>query len=197
MTAVEFSTVQRQQFRRVFQPSRIVLGIFSADHPSGVNPITLSFNMHSSYKPPMMTFGVFRNAFTRTLLETATECVLAVPGESLADEAMYCGVESGRVADKVAQCGLELIQSEAVSVPGLARAIANIELRIANRVPAGDHLLVIGEVARYAVNKSNRERCLLSLGPDHSGFELLARRGIHRIGAIARSAPERPFIEHG
>jgi flavin reductase (DIM6/NTAB) family NADH-FMN oxidoreductase RutF len=187
MTTPHFEAVPRQQFRQVFQPSRVVIALFKAPTKSGVNAITLCFDMHCSYKPPMMAFAVYHRAYTHSLLESASECVLAIPGETMAKEAMYCGLESGRDVDKVTACGLELAASATIGVPGLAKAIANIELRIACRVPSGDHLLVVGEVVRYGVNPGNRERCLLSVGPNHDGYEVLARSGIHRLGVVARS----------
>ncbi len=185
MITSQFEVVPRQQFRRVFQPSRVVIGLFKAPNASGVNAITLCFDMHCSYKPPMMAFAVFHRAYTHSLLESTNECVLAVPGETMADQAMLCGIDSGKEVDKIAKHGLELVCSEHVAVPGLAKAIANIELRIARRVPSGDHLLVVGEVASYRTNPSNRERCLLSVGPEHDGYEVLAKSGIHRIGVVA------------
>jgi hypothetical protein len=44
--------------------------------------------------------------------------------------------------------------------------------------------MIIGEVRRYAVNTANRERNLLSVGPQHNGYEVLAAKGIHRIGVV-------------
>ena len=34
--------------------------------------------------------------------------------------------------------------------------------------------MIFGEVRRYAVNTRNRERNLLSVGPKHHGYEVLA-----------------------
>src|SRR5262249_41079214 len=119
-----FSAHSRQQFRNVFQPSRIVLCVLPAETISGVNVITLCFDMYCSYKPPMMAFAIQKGAHSYSLLEKASECVLAVPGESMAGVALYCGTKSGSKLDKVSDCGLSLSQSDKVRVPGLATAIA-------------------------------------------------------------------------
>jgi flavin reductase (DIM6/NTAB) family NADH-FMN oxidoreductase RutF len=129
----------------------------------------------------MMTFAVQKGAYSYDLLEAAEECVLAVPGERLAQETLFCGITSGRDCDKVNDCRLKLRSSSYVTLPGLEDAISNIELRIVNRVVTGDHLMAIGEVLRFGVNTTNRERCLLSVGPDTTGYHILAQRGIHRI----------------
>jgi len=178
-----FSSVGRQEFRRFFQPSRIVLGIFHSV-PDQINLITLCFDMYCSYKPPMMAFAIQRGAYSYKLLQEADQCVLAVPGERLAEETLLCGVTSGLDINKVQECQFKLVESKNVSVPGIEAAIANIEVRIVRKVPTGDHLTAICEVVRFAVNKENHERCLLSIGPLTEGFRVLARQGIHRIGIV-------------
>lgn len=182
----EFKTLKRQQFRRYYQPTRIVLGIVPADFPSGVNIITLCFSMYCSYDPPMMAFAVQEPAFSYELFRKARECVLSVPGETLAKETLFCGTHSGREVDKVTECGFELIPSSDVEVPGIRTAIANIELTIANKVQTGDHLTLIGLVKRFAVDVNSKERNLLSVGPEHEGYEVLVHKGIHRIGVVDR-----------
>lgn len=183
----QFDVLTRQQFREYFQPSRIVLGIVPAPTTSGVNIITLCFTMHSSYKPPMMAFAVQTNKYSYELFEKAQECVLAVPGESIAKETLCCGIESGRTTDKVSLCHFTLIKSRKVSVPSLADCIANVELGIAKKIILGDHLTIFGEVKAYTVNRNNKDRCLVSVGPNTKGFEVLARKGIHRIGVVANT----------
>jgi len=179
---MSFDQFSRQKFRRFFQPSRIVIGVVPAPGARRVNLITLCFDMYCSYRPPMMAFAVWQGAYTFALLEQAAECVLAVPGEKLAEAALFCGTHSGKDIDKVSASGLSLVESECVAIPGIRECIANIEMRITDQVRTGDHVTVMGEVLRFGVDIRNRERCLLSVGPEHSAYEVLARQGIHRIG---------------
>jgi len=129
----------------------------------------------------MMAFAISKEAFSQELVKLAQYCVLGVPGESLAEETLFCGTHSGREHDKIKECGLSLLDSETVPVPGISRSIANIEIEIVNRVPSGDHLTVFGNVLKYGVNRQNHERCLISVGPDHRGYHVLVSRGIQRI----------------
>jgi flavin reductase (DIM6/NTAB) family NADH-FMN oxidoreductase RutF len=181
---MQFRDLRRQQFRRYYQPTRILLGIVESRKTRTPNVITLCFSMTCSYKPAMMAVSVQRHSYSFDLFQTAPEFVLAVPGESLAQETLFCGVKSGREHDKVQECNLQLSASEVVAVPGLLAAIAKIELSVTGRMQTGDHLTVVGEVRRYAVNSSNRERNLLSVGPSHDGYEVLVAKGIHRIGVV-------------
>lgn len=179
-----FATLSRQQFRRYFQPSRIVLGVIPAPCISGVNVITLCFDMYCSYKPPMMAVAVHKINASHELILRADHWVLAVPGQSLIEETMYCGTVSARNDDKVKRLRLELTSSQKVPVPGIKMAIANIEIRRVTCIETGDHVMAIGEVLRFAVRSDNRELPLLSIGPRTDGYRVLARSGIHRIAIV-------------
>lgn len=180
----KFLEVRRQQFRKYFQPSRIVLGVLPASTDSGVNVITLCFDMYCSYKPPMMAVAIQQGSASYDLIKHAPEWVLSVPGPSLVRETMFCGVTSLREMDKVQKLSLELCKSVRVGVPGLRKAIANIELRKSQCVETGDHIVAIGKVMRFSVNEDLHELPLLSIGPNLAGYKVLAKHGIHRIGVV-------------
>ena len=179
-----FTSLRRQQFRKYFQPSRILLGVLPAPAPSGVNIITLCFTMYCSYKPPMMAFAVQQGSYSYELLEESEECVLAVPGEKLAQQVLECGLKSGRDMDKMRAYGFSPLPSQTISVPGIAECIANLEGKILTITKSGDHRTAFVEIRRFSVNRRNEERCLLSVGPSHKGYTVLAKHGIHRIGVV-------------
>jgi flavin reductase (DIM6/NTAB) family NADH-FMN oxidoreductase RutF len=149
------------------------------------NLIAVSFNMSCSYKPPMIAIAIQDINRSHGLIREASEFVLAVPGPELASQTMTFGWETSRETDKSEHGGVRFIQSETIGVPGLLHAIANVELRKVGLIDSGDHVIAIGEVTRFAVNRSCRGRNLLSVGPDTSGYRLVAERGIHRIAVIA------------
>jgi flavin reductase (DIM6/NTAB) family NADH-FMN oxidoreductase RutF len=180
-----FESLSRQEFRRYFQPSRLVMCVVRDSRTdSGVNVITLSFCMYCSYKPPMMAIAVHDINASHALIHDATEFVLAVPGEELSHAAMECGWESVKSVDKVKSLGLDLVASETVGVPGLRGAIANVELVKRSLTPSGDHVVAIGEALKFGVNKTLRPRPLLSVGPDIGGYRVLEAKGMHRIAVV-------------
>lgn len=180
-----FVGLSRQKFRRYYQPSRILLGVVPAPLESGVNVITLCFAMSCSYKPPMMAVAVQKDYFSNELFRECDDFVLAVPGESLANETLFFGTKSGRDVDKVRECGITLLRSVHVKTLSIYDAIANLECRKTAEIDLGDHTVFVGEVLRFNVDKTKHEKCLLSVGPDHGGYKLLARKGIHRIGVVS------------
>jgi flavin reductase (DIM6/NTAB) family NADH-FMN oxidoreductase RutF len=185
MSNLEFVGLRRQQFRQYFQPSRIVLAVLPAPTKSGVNVITLCFDMYCSYKPPMMAVAIQKINASYELIDKCQELVLAVPGVSLVKETLFCGTRSMKEVDKVEALGLKFSKSESVAVPGLRGAVANIELVKEMCIPTGDHILCVGRVGRFAVNKKLKELPLLSIGPDTTGYRIFAKQGIHRIGTVA------------
>jgi flavin reductase (DIM6/NTAB) family NADH-FMN oxidoreductase RutF len=180
----DFLSLPRQKFRRFFQPSRIVLGVIPAVVDSGFNVLTLCFDMYCSYRPPMMAIAIQNINASYEQIQRATEYVLAVPGPSLVAETLFCGSVSSRDVDKIKKLKLDLCTSKVIAVPGLKRAIANIELVKKSSVQTGDHLVVFGEVVRFGVNIEINELPLLSIGPITQGYRILANQGIHRIATV-------------
>ncbi len=178
-----FDSVSRSSFRAEFQPSRIVIALLP-DATHGANPVTLCFVTHAAYRPRMVAFSIQQGSRSYGLLLPGIECVLAVPGEGLVEETMYFGVRSGNQEDKLEVANAKLLRSNSVSVPGLALAIANIEVTVEAVVPAGDHKLAIGRVSDYRVRSGHNELPLLSIGPRTAGYKVLAKRGMHRLGVV-------------
>lgn len=132
-----------------------------------------------------MMAAAFQNvAESYGLVREAAEYVLAVPGPSLLNETIFCGTRSLKDTDKVATLGLALIPSRTIAVPGIAKAIANVELVKETLVHTGDHVMLIGRVTRFGVNRAKKELPLLSIGPDTAGYRLLVHKGIHRIATV-------------
>ena len=118
------------------------------------------------------------------LIQKTREYVLAVPGASMAEETLFCGTVSAREFDKARELDLDLLESEHVAVPGLKKAIANIEMVKEHSIKVGDHILVVGKAVNFRVNINQRDLPLLSVGPDTRGYTVLAEKGIHRIGTV-------------
>lgn len=191
MSRSVFTALKRQQFRRYFQPSRVLLGVVPAPNQSGVNIIALCFSMYCSYKPPMMAVAIHKRSATYSLIQKTEEYVLSVPGEELAHHTMFCGQNSMHAVDKVRHLNIGLVDSTAIAVPGLATAIANIEMAKTDQIVTGDHLTVFGQVKCFGVNTDCAQKPLVSLGPDVFGYTLLLKQGIHRLGIVgSRGSPK-------
>jgi flavin reductase (DIM6/NTAB) family NADH-FMN oxidoreductase RutF len=93
---------------------------------------------------------------------------------SLAVEADYCGIRSGRSEDKPATAGLTLEAAELVSVPLLAESPLNVECRFVRELELGEYRLVLGEILQiHAVDSAFRE----TGGIDTKAFDPLVYLG--------------------
>jgi flavin reductase (DIM6/NTAB) family NADH-FMN oxidoreductase RutF len=64
---------------------------------------------------------VRQSRFTKNTLDNAMEFTLTFPYDDSMKEALgYCGSHSGRNADKIADCGIELKDANAISTPVVA-----------------------------------------------------------------------------
>ncbi len=176
--------VKRKKFREYYQPSKIMLGVISIPETNKYNVITLCFTMTCSYKPAMIAVSIEKKNFSYHLAEHCNEIVLAIPGKSLANETMQCGFYSGKNVDKFSECNFTKLKLPNIETPGIAEAIANIELKIVDRIIIGDHITLFGEVLGYHLNQSVIEKNLIAIGPNTLGYELLVKKGMHRIGVI-------------
>ena len=153
----KFESVKRQQFRRWFQPSRIILCGMPGPAESGLNVIKLCFTMYCSYKPPMLAMAVHNINASYELIQRTTEYVLTVPGVDMVTETLTCGLRSARDCDKMSLTGLETVQSEKIDVPGRSKALANVEMVKHVSVITGDHILVVGRVVNFRVKLKNKK----------------------------------------
>lgn len=176
--------ISRNKFRALYQPSKLLLGIIPIESSDEFNIIALCFTMTCSYKPPMIAVSIEKKNYSYELMKVAPNFVLAVPGESLAKQAMACGLLSGRKVDKFSALNLTKQPLDNSGVPGIAEAIANIELSVENRFITGDHITIVGRVFGYHVNLKNIEKNLLAIGPNDKGYKLLAHKGLHRIAVV-------------
>jgi flavin reductase (DIM6/NTAB) family NADH-FMN oxidoreductase RutF len=182
-----FCSVNRDEIRRIFQPSKIVLAIVFDSQNNRYNMLPLCFHMWCSYSPLQYVIAIHKNNYSSILFQEAKEYVLAIPGEKMIDTVMYCGTHSGKHVNKSNECKIEWSPCHKIKTPGIDTAIANIEFLTKNMFISGDHYLIIGEAITILRNRNNNERLLLSVGPKKEGFEILAQNGIHTIGVIPKN----------
>ena len=68
---------------------------------------------------------------TRKMLDESGEFTVNIPyGEVDSKILAYCGTKSGRDTDKIADLGLELVDSDVVSVPGIRQLPLTLECKV-------------------------------------------------------------------
>lgn len=113
---------------------------------------TVAWNMPASHKPPMIALALRAKSRTFQLVEQSQAFTISTPDAALADAVNECGNKTGNMADKSALVEWSLLpdtgNGDATALPALAGALTVLECRVTGIQPAGDHMLIVGEVKR-------------------------------------------------
>ena len=138
------------------------------------NVLAIAWVMPVSTNPPMLVFAIRRERHSYRLLEETKEFVVNIAGFDLAGAVLYCGRRSGKNVEKFKATGLTTGKAKKVSIPIVSECVAHIECKVAETIPKGDHVLVVGDVLAAYVQKDafkglydlKRFKPLLHLGKD-------------------------------
>ena len=125
------------------QPTTLVA---TCDQEGLPNLMTASWAGIVSKTPPTMAVSLHRGRKTyENICASGVFTVNLVPA-SLAVEADFCGLKSGREVDKAEIAGLGLEKASRVDAPLVARSPLNVECRLTGETELGDYRLVMGEI---------------------------------------------------
>ena len=128
-----------------------ITALVSTVSADGVNNLApFGFFTMCSIEPPMVAVGVRESIDTYKNALAAKEFVVGIPGEDIVGQAYHC---ADKVVDEFKHTGLTPIPSMAVKPPSIAECQANLECRLAEMKPVGDHVLMIGEIVAARVKE--------------------------------------------
>jgi len=125
----------RAAMRHVASPVAVVT-TYVDDQPHGS---TVSAFMSLSMEPPMLLVSLMRGSYLLSLLSVGTSVGVNVLG---AHQAALATQFTGRHDQRFVGLDWHLLDG----APAIAEAHAWVALRVARLVPAGDHVLVLGDV---------------------------------------------------
>ena len=122
------------------------------------NIMTITWSLAMSFAP---TFGIVTGPWNRSFdaLMKTRQCVVAVPGADLLDEAIGIGTSSGTDTDKFRKFHLTAEKAQTVKAPLIAECLFNMECEVADYVE--NHGIIILECVRAWENPDRAERRLL------------------------------------
>jgi flavin reductase (DIM6/NTAB) family NADH-FMN oxidoreductase RutF len=165
--------VPLDEFSRLLHPFNATL-VTCQEKNGPPNALAIAWIMPVSLNPPTLVFAIRKERYSYKLLEQSREFVVNMPGFDLAGQVLYCGRKSGKDVDKFRRTGLTAGKARKVSVSIVNECVAHVECRVAETIPKGDHVLVIGKVLAAYVKKEafkevydlRRFKPLLYLGDD-------------------------------
>lgn len=97
-----------------------------------VNTMTIGWGtIGIQWNKPIFIAYVRETRFTKQMLEENGEFTVNIPyGEFDNKILSYCGTKSGRDTDKIRDLGLTLVESEKISVPGIAQLPLTLECKV-------------------------------------------------------------------
>lgn len=107
-----------------------------------------------SSTPPTIAMGLRDSRRTLELIRaTGGSFTVNIPDTSLAAQVDYCGIVSGKSADKFATTGLTLVPAAEVGTPIIEQCPYNIECRTTHEVEVGNYVVVFGEIVECQVDE--------------------------------------------
>lgn len=146
-------------------PEQVVIAI-AKDNNGKANPVTLGWTMIVSGSPPMMAIAVAKKHYSIEAITHSKCFTIAFPSSEMAEAALFFGSKSGRDTDKFAEFECKTEPANAIDSVLLADAVANFECTLESQMPAGDHIIFVGEIVSSHINTEPKKR-LYTIGPGH------------------------------
>jgi len=153
-------------------PEQVVIAI-AKDKNGKANPVTLGWTMIVSGSPPMMAIAVAKTHYSIEAITHSKCFTIAFPSSEMADAALFFGSKSGRDTDKFAEFDAQHGQVHCKTEPAksidsllLNDAVANFECTLESQLPAGDHIIFVGEIVASHINTEPKKR-LYTIGTGH------------------------------
>lgn len=132
------------------------------DAAGKANLMTAAWGGICCSKPVCMTVSLQKPRHSYAAILERKAFTINVASEADVAKVDYCGIASGKNADKFAVCGYTPVKSELVDAPYVAECPLVVECRLIHVQDLGMHTMFVGEVADVKVE----ETCLKDGKPD-------------------------------
>jgi flavin reductase (DIM6/NTAB) family NADH-FMN oxidoreductase RutF len=156
---------------QLIEPGPLVL--LTTAEKSRANVMAMTWHMMVEFEPPQIACVVSNANFSFIALRNTGECVLAIPAEHLATQAVKIGNTTGRDTDKFKATGLTKLPASLVSAPLIAECFANLECRVINTKMVNSMNLFILEVVKAWIDPAQKHPKTLH----HQGYGRFAVDG--------------------
>jgi flavin reductase (DIM6/NTAB) family NADH-FMN oxidoreductase RutF len=112
--------------------------------------------------PPAISIGLQHHRYSLKGIRQNMTFSVNIPSVDLVKETDYCGLVSGKDADKVKDCNFTVFYGNLETAPLIEECPINLELEVVHILNMGSHALVIGKVVETHIS----EDCLTDGQPD-------------------------------
>ena len=133
-------------------PLPVVL-VSAADKEGNTNVLTVAWAGTVCSDPPMVSVSIRPERHSHRMIKETGEFVINLTTEELAYATDYCGVVSGRDADKFKNMHLTPVKGDVVKAPLIKESPVNIECVVKEIKNLGSHDMFIAQVAAVHVDE--------------------------------------------
>ena len=133
-------------------PLPVVL-VSAADEEGNTNVLTVAWAGTVCSDPPMVSVSIRPERYSYRMIKETGEFVINLTSEELAYATDYCGVVSGRDADKFKNMHLTPVKGDVVKAPLIKESPVNIECIVKDIKSLGSHDMFIAQVAAVHVDE--------------------------------------------
>ena len=139
--------------------------LVSTANSQGVsNAAPFSFVMPVSTNPPIIAVAMVATRHTLANIRATGDFVINVPGEDILKQLMICAQPLPPGISEIKEAGLTEQKAAQVGSPRIKECLAWFECRLREEIPAGDHLIILGDIVHAEARDSAAAQPLLHIG---------------------------------
>lgn len=138
--------------KTILYPTPIML-VGTYDASGRPNIMTAAWGGICCSSPPCVAVSLRKATYTYGNIAQQGGFTINVPSDQYAVQADYCGMVSGKKADKFAETGLTPVRSALVNAPYIEELPLVLECKLVHQIELGLHTLFVGEILDVKANE--------------------------------------------
>ena len=118
------------------------------------NIITIGWTGIVNTHPPMTYISVRPSRHSYNIIKERGEFVINLVSAELTKKADYCGIYTGKKADKFAKCGFTKLEAKEVKCPIIAESPMALECKVKEIIHLGTHDMFLAEIVATDVDEA-------------------------------------------
>jgi flavin reductase (DIM6/NTAB) family NADH-FMN oxidoreductase RutF len=131
------------------------VGLLTSDGPLGPNIMACEWTHHLSYSPGFVVVCVNPKDATHTNINATKEFGVGLASAKQTVLSSIAGGYSGKKVDKIKalkELGFKFYPARKIKPPMVQDAVLNLECKVVQEIPVGDHTMFVGEVQEISLN---------------------------------------------
>jgi len=138
--------------KTILYPTPIML-VGTYDASGRPNIMTAAWGGICCSSPPCVAVSLRKATYTYGNIAQQGGFTINIPSDQYAVQADYCGMVSGKKADKFAETGLTPVRSALVNAPYIEELPLVLECKLVHQIELGLHTLFVGEILDVKANE--------------------------------------------